>query len=76
MATAPLLTATPSGDRIGATYTAYFGGRASGPPRAAKKPKSHRRSKYRHVRHHKKSKKRGGPGQPLLTIRPRVLKTP
>src|SRR5436309_2600286 len=46
---------TPSGDPTGATYTADFGARASGPPRAAKKPKSHhKRSKHRHVRHHKK----------------------
>jgi len=54
---------TPSGDPTGATYTADFGARASGPPRAAKKPKSHhKRSKHRHVRHHKKSakKKHGG----------------
>jgi uncharacterized protein YkwD len=51
---------TPSGDQSGATYTADFGARASGPPRAAKKPKSHKRSKHRHVRHHKKSKKKRG----------------
>jgi uncharacterized protein YkwD len=52
--------ATPSGDPSGATYTADFGARASGPPRAAKKPKSHKRSKHRRVRHHKKSKKKHG----------------
>jgi uncharacterized protein YkwD len=53
---------TPSGDPSGATYTADFGARASGPPRAAKRPKSHKRSKHRRVRHHrhKKSKKHSG----------------
>ncbi|HEX6458554.1 MAG TPA: CAP domain-containing protein [Thermoleophilaceae bacterium] len=49
---------TPSGDPTGATYTADFGARASGPPVAAKRPKSkaHRHGK-KHVRHHAKHKK-------------------
>jgi uncharacterized protein YkwD len=51
--------ATPSGDPTGATYTADFGARASGPPRVAKKPKAkaHRHGKKhgrRHTRHKKK----------------------
>jgi uncharacterized protein YkwD len=54
---------TPSGDRSGATYTADFGTKASGPPRVAKRPKSHKRhSRHRskrHARHHK-AKKHGG----------------
>ena len=55
-----VVASTPSGDPSGATYTADFGARASGPPRAAKKPKSHKRSKHHRVRHHKKSKKKHG----------------
>jgi uncharacterized protein YkwD len=54
---------TPSGDPTGATYTADFGARASGPPRAAKRPRAHhKRSKHRsHRRHAKhKSKKHHG----------------
>ena len=54
--------ATPTGDPSGATYTADFGARASGPPRAAKRPKSHKRSKHKRSRHHAKhkAKKHGG----------------
>jgi uncharacterized protein YkwD len=54
--------ATPTGDPSGATYTADFGARASGPPRAAKRPKSHKRSKHKRSRHHTKhkTKKHGG----------------
>ena len=54
--------ATPTGDPSGATYTADFGARASGPPRAAKRPKSHKRSKHKRSRHHAKhkTKKHGG----------------
>jgi uncharacterized protein YkwD len=56
--------ATPSGDPTGATYTADFGARASGPPRAAKHPRSHHRSKRhaKHRRHHRRAKhtKHGG----------------
>jgi uncharacterized protein YkwD len=60
--------ATPTGDPTGATYTADFGARASGPPRAAQQPKakskSHRRSKHRtrrvHRKHHRHAKKHHG----------------
>jgi uncharacterized protein YkwD len=60
-----IVPATPTGDPTGATYTADFGAHASGPPRAAKKPKTHhKRSKHRHHKKshkaHKKSKKHGG----------------
>ncbi len=62
---------TPSGDSSGATYTADFGTKASGPPRAAERPKGHKRHSKRHVKrhakhrpkHHKrhhKAKKHGG----------------
>jgi len=62
-----IVPATPSGDPSGATYTADFGTKASGPPRAAKRPKSHKRHSRHawhrpkhHKRHHRKAKKHGG----------------
>jgi uncharacterized protein YkwD len=57
---------TPSGDPSGATYTADFGAHASGPPRVARQPRSHKRSHHKSKRHHKrhhkthKAKKHGG----------------
>ncbi len=53
-----IVPSTPSGDPTGATYTADFGEHASGPTRAAKRPKSrpHRHAK-KHVRRHGKHKK-------------------
>jgi uncharacterized protein YkwD len=52
---------TPSGDPSGATYTADFGAKASGPPRAARQPKSHKRSKKHRAKHrkHHRAKKHG-----------------
>jgi uncharacterized protein YkwD len=67
-----VVAATPSGDPTGATYTADFGARASGPPRTAKHPRSKHHSKHhskrharrhaKHRRHHRsvKHSKRGG----------------
>jgi uncharacterized protein YkwD len=51
---------TPSGDASGSTYTADFGARASGPPRVAKRPRSHRRAK-RHSKHHARHQKKHQP---------------
>jgi uncharacterized protein YkwD len=49
-----IVPATPSGDPTGATYTADFGEHASGPTRAAKRPKS---KSHGHAKKHSKHKK-------------------